>query len=56
MRSPPSQVCIIGAGLGGLVCARRLSEVGLACMALDRTDCVRGRARTDRVEGFLAGS
>ncbi len=47
------RVCIIGAGLAGLACARRLSEAGLACTVLERSDGVGGRARTDRVEGFL---
>lgn len=46
------RICIIGAGLAGLACARRLSEAGLACTVLERSDGVGGRARTDRVEGF----
>jgi len=50
--STAPQVCIIGAGLAGLACARRLSEAGLACTVLERADGVGGRARTDRVEGF----
>jgi predicted NAD/FAD-dependent oxidoreductase len=47
-----SRVCIIGAGLAGLACARRFSEAGLACTVLERSNGVGGRARTDRVEGF----
>lgn len=45
-------VLIIGAGLAGLVCARRLSEAGVACQVLEASDDVGGRMRTDRVEGF----
>lgn len=46
------RVCIIGAGLAGLACARRLWEAGLACTVLERADGVGGPARTDRVDGF----
>jgi phytoene dehydrogenase-like protein len=50
--SAAPRVCIIGAGLAGLACARRLTEAGLACTVLERSDEVGGRARTDRKEGF----
>ena len=43
---------IIGAGLAGLACARRLTEAGLPCTVLEASDGIGGRARTDRVEGF----
>ena len=45
-------VLIIGAGLAGLACARRLTQSGLTCTVLEASDGVGGRTRTDRVEGF----
>jgi phytoene dehydrogenase-like protein len=50
--SDTRRVLIIGAGLAGLACARRLTEAGLACTVLEAADEIGGRARTDRVEGF----
>ncbi|CUQ65896.1 NAD(P)/FAD-dependent oxidoreductase [Candidatus Nitrospira inopinata] len=48
---PP--LLIIGAGLAGLACARRLTQAGVTCTVLEASDGVGGRARTDRVDGFL---
>jgi phytoene dehydrogenase-like protein len=48
---PP--ILIIGAGLAGLACARRLTQAGVTCTVLEASDGVGGRARTDRVDGFL---
>jgi phytoene dehydrogenase-like protein len=45
-------VLIVGAGLAGLCCARRLHEEGIDCQILERSDGVGGRVRTDTVEGF----
>jgi phytoene dehydrogenase-like protein len=45
-------VLIIGAGLAGLACARRLTSAGVACTVLEASDGIGGRVRTDRVEGF----
>ncbi|MEM9109147.1 MAG: NAD(P)/FAD-dependent oxidoreductase [Planctomycetota bacterium] len=45
-------VVIIGAGLAGLCCARRLNQAGLNFLILDSADGVGGRIRTDDVEGF----
>lgn len=45
-------VLIIGAGLAGLTCARRLHEAGVTCRVLEASDGVGGRVRTDVVEGF----
>jgi phytoene dehydrogenase-like protein len=45
-------VLIIGAGLAGLACARRLTNAGFACTVLEASDGIGGRIRTDRVEGF----
>ncbi len=44
---------VIGAGLAGLACARRLTEAGLGVQVLEASDGVGGRVRTDGFEGFL---
>jgi phytoene dehydrogenase-like protein len=46
-------VYVVGAGLAGLRCARRLHERGVAATVLEAADGVGGRVRTDRVDGFL---
>jgi phytoene dehydrogenase-like protein len=46
-------VCIVGAGLAGLACARALSFRGIECAVLEASDGVGGRVRTDQVDGFL---
>lgn len=52
--SPPSppDVLVVGAGLAGLCCGRRLSECGVPVRILEASDGVGGRVRTDVVEGF----
>ncbi|MBS0167709.1 MAG: FAD-dependent oxidoreductase [Nitrospira sp.] len=50
--SATPNVLIIGAGVAGLACTRRLTNAGLACTVLEASDGIGGRARTDRVEGF----
>ena len=46
-------VVIVGAGLSGLCCARRLHSAGRSFLIVDAADAVGGRIRTDRVDGFL---
>ncbi|MBI4891244.1 MAG: FAD-dependent oxidoreductase [Acidobacteria bacterium] len=48
-----SDVLIIGAGLAGLCCARKLQKEGIGCRILEASDGVGGRVRTDAVDGFL---
>ena len=45
-------VVIIGAGLAGLACARRLTNAGFTCTVLEASDGIGGRVRTDRIDGF----
>jgi phytoene dehydrogenase-like protein len=45
-------VVVVGAGLAGLACALRLRERGAAVRALEASDGVGGRVRTDLVSGF----
>jgi phytoene dehydrogenase-like protein len=51
--SSNSDVLIIGGGLAGLSCARRLHQSGLSFQVLEASDGVGGRVRTDEIEGFL---
>lgn len=48
-----AEVIIIGAGLAGLTCARRLHAEGVSCTVLEAAEAVGGRVRTDVAEGFL---
>lgn len=48
-----TDVIVIGAGLAGLQCARRLQRAGRAVIVLEADDAVGGRVRTDRIDGFL---
>ncbi len=47
------EVVVVGGGLAGLCCARRLHEAGVPFLLLEASDEVGGRARTDVVDGFL---
>jgi phytoene dehydrogenase-like protein len=44
---------IIGGGLAGLCCARRLHQEGLSFTLLEASDGLGGRVRTDELDGFL---
>ena len=43
---------VVGAGLAGLACARRLAAAGLDVRIAEQSDGVGGRVRTDVVDGF----
>ncbi|MCU1536142.1 MAG: amine oxidase [Humibacillus sp.] len=47
-----ADVVVVGAGLAGLRCARRLVELGREVVVLEAGDEVGGRVRTDVVDGF----
>lgn len=47
-----AEVVVVGAGLAGLVAARRLRDAGLDVRVLESAGQVGGRVRTDIVDGF----
>jgi hypothetical protein len=47
-----TDVIVIGAGLAGLQCARRLQRSGHSVTVLEAEDAVGGRVRTDLINGF----
>ena len=49
---PDVDVLVVGAGLAGLACARRLADAGHDVRVVEASDGVGGRIRTDRVDGF----
>lgn len=46
-------VIVVGAGVSGLSCARRLRDEGVAVVVVEAADRVGGRVATHRVDGFL---
>jgi phytoene dehydrogenase-like protein len=48
-----ADVLIVGAGLAGLCCARRLAEARVSFQIVEASDGVGGRVRTDELDGFL---
>lgn len=49
----PLPVVVVGAGLAGLACARRLRDHALDVVVLEAGDSPGGRVRSDRVDGFV---
>jgi len=47
-----ADVIVVGAGLAGLRCAIRLTELGREVIVVEAADTVGGRVRTDVVDGF----
>ena len=47
-----SNVIIVGAGVAGLCCARKLNAAGIRPLVLEASDDIGGRVRTDLVDGF----
>ena len=46
------RVAIIGAGMSGLACARRLVDAGLSPVVFDKGQGIGGRMATHRVDGL----
>jgi phytoene dehydrogenase-like protein len=53
MNNSNTDVIIVGAGLAGLSCARRLMEANIPCVILEADQRIGGRLKTDSVDGFL---
>ena len=53
MTAVTQPVVIVGGGLAGLCCAKRLWEEGVPSLILEASDDIGGRVRTDRLDGFL---
>lgn len=52
MSADRTDVCVVGAGLAGLACARLLTRQGVEVRLFEASDGVGGRVRTDVVDGF----
>lgn len=52
MTTDEPDVLVVGAGLAGLCCGKRLAECGVSFRVLEGSDGVGGRVRTDLVDGF----
>ena len=46
------KIVVVGAGLGGLTCARLLQRAGHEVVVLEAADGVGGRVRSDRIDGY----
>jgi phytoene dehydrogenase-like protein len=53
MKTSNEAVIIVGAGLAGLSCARRLMEGNTPFVILEADQRIGGRLKTDKVDGFL---
>jgi hypothetical protein len=50
--SSAADVLVVGGGVAGLACARRLRDAGVRPLVLEASDGVGGRVRTDELDGF----
>lgn len=48
-----NDIVIIGAGIAGLSCARRLQADGIPFQIVESSDRIGGRVKTDQIDGFL---
>ena len=53
MKMPDKEVIIVGAGLAGLSCARRLMEDDIPFLVLEADQRIGGRLKTDNLNGFI---
>ena len=53
MKIPDKEVIIVGAGLAGLSCARRLMEDDIPFLILKADQRIGGRLKTDIIDGFI---
>jgi len=53
MNLPDKKVIIVGAGLAGLACARRLLHSGIPFLILEADHRIGGRVKTDQLDGFV---
>ncbi|MEE4264923.1 MAG: NAD(P)-binding protein [Desulfobacteraceae bacterium] len=53
MNKPSNEVIIVGAGLTGLACGRRLAAAGVPFLILEADRRIGGRLKTDQIDGFL---
>ena len=53
MENIEKRVIIVGGGIAGLTCARRLLAQGLTVQVLEASDRIGGRIKTDEQDGFL---
>ncbi|UCD78853.1 MAG: FAD-dependent oxidoreductase [Desulfobacterales bacterium] len=53
MKIPEKEVIIVGAGLAGLSCARRLMEENMPFIILEADQRIGGRLKSDNLDGFV---
>jgi phytoene dehydrogenase-like protein len=53
MKLPDKAVVIVGAGLAGISCARRLLQDNIPFLILEADERIGGRIKTDTIDGFI---